>query len=251
MKKLFGLEVAYFFVATAFTWVLLGSIIATIDFIYPSKSLLARENNIEVTVEHLIKERKITQIVEQGPEKYFETYVIDSVTKEKRLKSIQRRHILDTLGVSKTSDVFPLMFLSDPTVKLPVYFFKKSNIVSYHYIRIRSLFLILIWALLLYQLFLVLYDLRRSVFFSEKNVLRLKRVGFLFLALFLFQNFKEMYYGIVTPEGHLVLIDKKHLLLKNLSFAYLMIGMIFLGFVQVFKVGKHFSSEIKQETTIS
>lgn len=245
MKRYFGLEVAYFVVATAFTWVLLGSILAAVDFIFPSGNVQSKENNIEVIVEHLIKERKITQIVEQGPEKYFETYVFDSVTREKRLKSIQRRHVLDTLSKSNSNDDFPLLFLSDPTVKLPVYFFKKSNIVLYHYIRIRSLFLIVIWALLLYQIFLVLYDLRRAVIFSEKNVSRMRRVGFMFLALFVLQNFKDTYYGVLSPEGHLLLLDKKHILLMNISYLYLIVGLIFFGLSQVFVAGKRVQTEIE------
>ncbi len=221
MKKNFGLHAAYYIVATGFTLWLITLLLAIVEFIRPSGTIDIPVSQVRINFPGLIKGNVV------------EKYKGDSGDGQRT--GIVQVRVPDTLRAgNKLEDAAPL---ERPVLVMyqPLHLFKGFDMVPYQFMRIRALLWVIAWQLFLYQLFLVLYDIKRSVLFTEKNVRRMKRAAYLLFALYLLSAVTFEFNAHALESGGFGLADSNGIALARSSLIYVFAGFLFLAFSEVFR----------------
>jgi hypothetical protein len=244
MRNKLSFRIAYTLVTAAFTSGLLFLLISVIGVIVGGGGTISWDE-IELKVSGRSSNKWITAIVEEtGKTKPYDEYVLnekgDTVGSNSGL-----REILDTLKVFKEKDFGE--HIEDPTIRLPLAYFKKSRTINYILLQSRVFLLVLLWEYILYQLFLILYDLKNEIFFIRSNTRRMRRIGYAFIFMCLL-DFKYHYNVFLSPKNELVIHGGSVVnFYTGNFFLFLTIASIVFVLSWVFNQG----SQLKQENDLT
>lgn len=244
MRNKLSFRVAYTLVTTAFTLGLLFLLLSVIGVFFGSGGSISW-NNIELKVSVASNNKWITAIVEEtGKSKPYNEYVLNEKG-DTIGRNSGSREIMDTLKVFKKEDF--VEHIEDPTIKLPLSYFKKSGNINYILLQSRVFLLVLLWEYILYQLFLILYDLKNEIFFIQSNTRRMRRIGYAFIFMCLL-DFKYDFNVFLSPENALIIHSgSKVSFFTGNFFLYLTIASIVFVLSWVFNQG----TQLKQENDLT
>lgn len=222
MRKNWHLPVAYYLVTLSFTMLLLGTIFAVIAFAGFDSGLSVGEVEVQLS-RYRTTVGKIEAIYEERGQSSGQAYI-----KPAFLDSVQ-------------------VFTHPTTVSLALASFKRSGIVPFYFLHAKFILTLILWLVILYQVFLVLYDMKREKIFIPQNTTRIMKAGYCFLVLAAFNIFRHSFTGYVSEWKELVLErSQKHLFPENFII-YLITGFVLLAFSTIFQ---HAAGPKKQEVVI-
>lgn len=244
MRNKLSFKIAYSLVTAAFTLGILILLISLIGFIMGTGESISL-NQVKLNVSVNTYNKRITAILEEtGKTKPYNEYVLnekgDTVGSNSGL-----REIMDTLKIFKEKDF--VGHIEDPIIRLPLVYFKKSGNVNYILLQSRVFLLVLLWEYILYQIFLILYDLKKEIFFIDSNTRRMRKIGFAFIFLCLldfkigYNIFLSSKNELIIPKGNFVEFFTGNFLL------YLTIASIVFVLSWVFNQG----FQLKQENDLT
>lgn len=246
MKKKLSFRIAYSLITATFTLGLLLALLTLVDVIAGKDSSVSW-NQIRVKVSGCNNgDGWITGILEQSRKmEQYKEYVTndkgDTIRSESGI-----RHRMDTIKFfgRENSGVY----LDEATVVLPLVYFKKSRNVNYLLLQARVFLLIFLGEFILYQLFLILYDLKKEIFFIQDNIRRMRRIGFAILLIGLLSFKVDGKFGVSSTNELVIPYNSFgiHFYPGNLL-TYLAAASLVFVFAWIFNQG----AQLKQENDLT
>ena len=208
MRKNLVFDIAYFLVTRGFTLMILWLVFVVVLVIIESP---IRTSATEVKV-NLHQDRNaglITLILEKDAHTDFDTLAHAS-------------HIAS---------------VNDAVAYLPLSSLKKSSFVPYYFLKYRGIFVIAAWAYILYQLFLILYDIKSQQYFVLKNVSRMRNMGIAIIILGLIDGIDFRFHAFVNSRYDLIFGDYRTQYGFGDMWTYLTFGFVVIVLASVFQRG--------------
>lgn len=217
MKNKSALYLAYYLVTNGFTLGLIGFILIVISQ-FNNGGISTDKIEVKIISD---KHDRVRSIIEDG--KYLFGNNMNVPDKE------EKAGITDEW--SKKSDWARIK----NTVMVPVEYLRNSRSIQYYYRIISFLMIYLAWLYIAYQVFLVLYDIKKDQFFIEKNPVRVRKSGFALLVIALLNLFQFTYIGrfsgndvlFIQSDFSVRVFDREFLFYLSISSLMLVLSMVF------------------------
>lgn len=250
MRHKLSVRVAYALVTSGITLGLLGFLIMLADIIINAKSgATSSVNYINIKLRspdnYADSNGNVVLVKSTGKIRPYEKYELNEKG-DTIHRSWGTEHVMDTIKVFPKLG-FPL-FRPQTRVEIPLSSLRKGYLFQYLFLQGRVVMVWLLWLFLAYQLFLVLFDLRRDIFFVPDNIRRMRKMGYsLLLIAFLFiPDFN--YEGYQTLEKSMILEYRLSIhFFDPIFLLYVIIAFIMLVLAFIFKEG----SQLKQENELT
>ena len=128
-------------------------------------------------------------------------------------------------------------------VQLPVHYLRESHPFEYYFFVLRFLIEYISWLYIAYQAFLILYDVKRKKVFIAANTRRMRKMGYIFLMLFVLFTVSLEYRGSLSPGNGLYIWSDTSIKVIGNYTMYLLIASLVFVFASVFHEGKQLKEE--------
>jgi hypothetical protein len=227
MKKHIIFRLAYSLVCSAFVFCLLGVVFIILQTFFFGRN----SNSGTITVEHgqgcgLATEARIVKDIRFSKS----SPANDTSSKLHTINGWSYGY--DTLAVLQDGDAY-----INQTSTINIYALKKNKPVYFYLFKLHQLLIYSCYALLLYQLFLILYDVRNDRVFMPENKKRTMIIGYCLFALALLNIIAPDFWGYIDNEQNLVISGISYTMFPKDFLLYLFMGSITIVFAWVFGYG--------------
>lgn len=234
MKSKTALHLAYYLVTTGFTLGLIGLIIMLLSLIMTGRIPVGEK---EINIRHG-NYTQLRTVVDDDKYVLYDTsfYYRDSAGSKNEFSVPDESYVrADWLNVKNS-------------IRIPSEQLKQRHRIQDFYINIRFLLIYLGWLYIAYQIFLVLYDIKKENYFVSRNPSRFRKMGFVFFFISLMHLFTLEYSGMLYSDYELYIMSEFEINIFGRGFlSYLAIAALMLVLSLVFIHGKI----LKEETELT
>jgi hypothetical protein len=243
MKDKLAFRVAYYLVTAIFSLLLLSMVLFLVLAIFkkdPTSTVSFYQFKVKITNADNDSDYVRSIVQHTGQQEYFEEY---KETEGGHSYSRGVREKMDTV-LDFTGKHY---FSNEPEVSFSLNTLSKNDI-AFYFLQLRSIAHMVLWLLVLYQVFLVLYDVKREQFFNISNFIRMRKVGYFLLIMAALYSVDFVFRGTLTRE-HALLITKefKTIIFSEKTILYTTVGCLFIVFGWVFREG----TTLKEESDLT